>query len=368
MTLNGQVIWPTEGGAWHYAGGTVGHTVRSASEDMLASLAAQEALPTALPVKKGDCLAVVATCDEPSNAYLVMAPSVSYTAGQTAPVTVEAGISVYDRFAVRYYLTPTGDATSCGLLIGGEAVPGAKQADGTYLVTVGDIAAKELNDALCVTPYAVMAGARVEAAPLTISPAALLLRYVTGQAGEKTADLAAAILEYGAAAQVYFGYRAEAPANEALPAPYRGRSPGGTYQSVCGGTPLLPVHTVLPQGITLRLQDELAFCLYAEAAEGKTLFAQLSAGAEFADAVTVPMPYDAEKGCYAAAFGGIRPAAWDDPYYFRVVDGEGHTLSPMLTYSVTSYAVRMADTSPALDALLSAMLVFHEAAVACAAS
>lgn len=366
ITLNGHVIWPSEGGDWHYVGSTVGHTVRNTSEDMLASLAAQEALPAALHVKKGDCLAVVATCDEVSNAYLVMVPTVQYAAEQETPVvTVKAGISVYDQFAVRYYLSPVEDATSCGLLVGEEAIPGTKQEDGTYLVTVGDIAAKELNDALCVTPYAVVAGKRVEAAALTVSPAELLLHYVTEQAGTKTADLAAAILDYGAAAQDYFNYHTEAPANAALPTLYCGRQPTQTYQSVCDATPWLSGHSVLPQGMTLRLQDDVAFCLYAGAATvEETLYAQISLQPEFSDATTVPMPYDREKESYVAIFDGIRPAAWNTSYYFRVVDGDGLPLSPTLTYSVASYAVRMKNTTQALDTLLSAMLVFHEASIA----
>ncbi|MBQ8351830.1 MAG: hypothetical protein IJY20_07295 [Clostridia bacterium] len=365
ITLNGKVIWPSNGGFWHYEGSVVDHTARSATEDMLAALPAGDPLPSDLRLSRGDQLAFVALCNAPSNNYLVMEPVVGYTSiGEPPALSVEAGISMNDRFAVNYFVAPVGEPSSCGILWKGETLVGQKQPNGKYLVTFGGIAAKNLGDAITVTPYQVLDDEMMTAESITISPAELLMCYVTEEtAGTAVSDLAIAMLNYGAAAQTYFDYAADTPVNAALTEEQRARTYQDTYESVLAATEFFD-HTVLPEGMSLVLRDALAFCLYVESLNGEDdLYAQIATGENFSDAMTVAMEFD--SGCsYFAKFEGVIPSAWNTAYYFRVVDASGNALSPVITYSVASYAVRMMGGEESVGTpLLASMLALHEAAL-----
>ena len=120
------------------------------------------------------------------------------------------------------------------------------------------------------------------------------------------------------------------------------------------------------RGITLVLEDSVAFRLYAVCLEGDgdAYYAQISTNG-FVDVYTVPLsPQEGmSSGEYEAIFRGITPANWGTVYSLRVVNGQGEPVSKTVTYSVTTYAVRTAEIEeapPALRGVTEAMQVLYE--------
>ena len=364
ITHNGKIIWPSNGQPWHYEGSVVDYTARSASEDMLSALSAAEDLPCRLYVEQGDEIAFVATCGSSSNCYLVMEPVITYTS-RLAPISVQAGMTVDDKFAVDYYLQADARAEQVGLLVDDVYYPATRQADGSYLLSIGDIAAKQLGDAITVTPMQTVDGYVLKASPITLSPADLLMQYVRADAKSPVAQLAIAILNYGTEAQRYFDYHTEKPMNEQLSEDQRSGVYTGRYESILAARDSGSL-TVLPRGMALSLNDTVDFLMCVEAEEDGNYRVQMSRDEAFSSCATV------EKTLVAGVeetvlLAGIMPATWNTPYYFRILDEGGNVVSPILTYSVTSYIVRIMEKETAEEekrstALLSSMLALYEAA------
>ena len=119
------------------------------------------------------------------------------------------------------------------------------------------------------------------------------------------------------------------------------------------------------------MEDAVAYQVYVAAAEKGAYCAQISTDPLFSDVDTVAMTAVSGSPCdYRAVFYGITPVMWNTPVYFRVLNADGDIVSPVVTYSVTSYIVRMLekesssgdeqDSTPVLHA----MLALYEAAVA----
>lgn len=364
ITHNGKIIWPSNGQPWHYEGSMVSYTSRSASEDMLASLRAAEALPNLLYVEQGDELAFVAAYGSASNCYLAMEPVITYTSRLT-PISVQAGMTVDDKFAVDYYLQADENATQVGLLVDEVYHPATCQEDGSYLLSIGDIAAKRLGDAITVIPVQMVDGYVLKASPITLSPADLLMQYIHADDKSEEARLAIAILNYGTAAQQYFDYHTDRPMNVQLSEEQRLAAYTGRYESVLAARDS-GSYAVLPSGMALSLNDTVDFRMYVEAEEGGNYRIQMARDEAFSSCATV------ERALVAGVedsvlLTGITPTMWNTPYYFRILDEGGNVASPILTYSVTSYIVRIMERETAEEenkstALLTSMLALYEAA------
>jgi hypothetical protein len=66
---------------------------------------------------------------------------------------------------------------------------------------------------------------------------------------------------------------------------------------------------------------------------------------------------------YKGILTGLTPAQWNDTYAITVVDANGNAVSGTVTYSVSTYALRMAGDA-ATKAVTDKMLALYETAIA----
>lgn len=373
LALDGRMIWPTENGAldsssdWYAIYGKNATTVNAELASLSLSLSEGQKLEFCLR-RDGSWAS--------SSEYvsgLIFDPALTLTAKKpeseptlSLPVIDGTTLTLNEAFAVNYYIAAPTGAEKVGLLYNGKFIEGTVQSDGTYKATVRGIAAKEIGDEVTVTPICTLDGEQVCGETDVRSPAAVLNRYVTF--GGKVGDLAIATLNYATAAQNYFGYRTDSPANAALTDAQKASAPVGTYNGDIAFSG--EANGVALSGMTLILEDTVAFKLMAKTEEGVDmtgLYAQISTDG-FASYYQQRLT--AETGnnwnC-AAVFRGVMPTYWDKEYSFRIVDAAGNTVSQQIIYGVSIYAARVAanPNAPALlDPLTDAMLALYEAAAA----
>lgn len=119
----------------------------------------------------------------------------------------KASISVADDFSVNLYLKGDPYAVKVGLVAGdGVDTWGVKQDDGTFKVTIPGIAAKDLDNAIDVWMFQEFEGGKegynIDAYVLKATD--ILQTYVEDAAYADVKDLAAAAIDYAAAASEYF--------------------------------------------------------------------------------------------------------------------------------------------------------------------
>ncbi len=123
-------------------------------------------------------------------------------------VSVEkASISVADDFSVNLYLKGDPYAVKVGLVAGdGLDTWGVKQEDGTFKVTIPGIAAKDLDNSVEVWMFQEFEGGKegYNVAAYELNPVNILQTYVDDAAYADVKDLAAAAIDYAAAASEYF--------------------------------------------------------------------------------------------------------------------------------------------------------------------
>ena len=91
--------------------------------------------------------------------------------------------------------------------------------DGSYRVSTAGIAVKNMGDTIRMRVYARLAdGSVVYSKPVSYSPKTYAMSILAGDASASMKALAVAMLNYGAAAQRYFGYRTDSLANAGLTA------------------------------------------------------------------------------------------------------------------------------------------------------
>ena len=387
---NGEVVWPTDASAFLFAteqlykseltdGNYYTNTAVDADFLKVPLQNKAPAWPTDLEVKAGDEIAFIVNQGNVACWMCYMDPVVSYTSVDTSGAVVEsASITLGDAFAVNYYLTsPQADITGMGVeLEDGSYLPGTKQTDGTWKVTVGGIAACELVDSVLVTPIAKSADAEWRGMPTGSSPAKLLEAYVTEEPEDAASDLAIATLNYAAAAQTYFGYKTDTLVNASLSEEQKAVTVTGTYEGHYVFTPMEDASGKVFRlhGMTLLLEDTVSLKLLATGEAGLldsgAYYVRLTANDMSTYVPLKPCEGEGSEGAYKAIFEGLTPLAWNTAYTLTICDGNDESaaeVSDSVTYSVTTYAVRTqgnADVNPVTDA----MLALYEAALAYAAA
>ena len=307
------------------------------------------------------CLSADRPASEENANGLTLNPALTMLPAQASEPSFDgASITLGDAFAVNYYVVPPAGADATGVILNGEFLEGTLQADGSVKVSVGGIAAKEMADPLTVIPASRYGEEYMTGSADTRTPAELLYYYM----GTEEEEVAVATLNYIAAAQMYFSYRTDTLVNAALREDQKVWKPEGTYTDELTMTGAATA--VRLRGITLVLEDSVAFRLYAVCLEGDgdAYYAQISTNG-FVDVYTVPLsPQEGmSSGEYEAICRGITPANWGTVYSLRVVNGQGEPVSKTVTYSVTTYAVRTAEIEeapPALRGVTEAMQVLYE--------
>lgn len=355
--VNGVKVWPYGDNQWY--------NMRQESRNVDYTAQLNAAMPRSIFVAEGDCIEFLArgdngksgTWDNRGNVFL---PKVTYD----SETMVSAVLN--DKFAITLY--PAGElADGQTATLNGESVTPTLDSDGGY--TIAGIAAKEMCDTI-VWQYAYAAtdfarGDRTVTVPHVAqqwqgSYADLMKAYIDAYA-EDTSDLGVAItslavatLNYGAAAQTYFGYKTDSLVNAILSDEQKTVTHGTGYETAAM-TQLEGMPTAELKGATLLLNDRINIkLLVSTSVEGARL--QIANNDGFTNASTIDFAAENET-TLKAIMDGLSPAIWNTSFYFRVVDADGNAISHTLRYSVAAYCQNMinkqdAQVAPVADAIL----------------
>lgn len=200
----------------------------------------------------------------------------------------------------------------------------------------------------------------------TLSVAGLLYDgFVKDKEDSALRNLAIAALNYGAAAQEYFGTRAPL-ANEQLSESEKTVTLAETYTDAEVIAEAKEDAAVRFSWAALLINDTVDVKLVVNTDNSIGNYRmQISSSADFADASLVSFENCQGAGYYKAILDGIAPGAWDDVIYARVVDvTKGNAVvSDTFRYSAAIYYARMQNDAE-LAPMLRAMLAVNEAAAA----
>ena len=369
--VNGKMVWPTVGGtvydadaenpyaAWQVIGSTTSVVNSFNGNAMLAGHYLAEGDEVEFLIAgNGSC----------NQNKAVVQPIVTYTEFVEAPKFSKTEVALGEAFAVNLRFDPASihaQATNLGAYINGEfvlAVDGCVRVDG--------IAAKNLVDEIKAAPAYTLGGTELRGEEITVTPAALLGNYVTGEYSAEVKALAAATLDYAAAAQMYFEYK-----SEGLEPAKKEYAYTGTYESAMKIKGNEENNVATPYAATLLLGDTVSFkFIFTAAAEGfaeNYRFALLDADGKVVKTVA-PVLCEGQTNTYKAIFEGIMPTMWNKVYTVAVIAANDTAAQPTaigetVDYSVISYLVRASAKSdnPVLASdVAPAMYALYEAAVA----
>ena len=371
--VNGVMVWPKQGATaegtdeilldnWYCIANDQQHKGNPNGSDFMKNIV----------LKKGDTVEFMvggaAGSTASSGNRMLMRPAVTYTSLVEAPKFSETEVALGEAFAVNLRFDAASihaQATNLGAYINGEfvlAVDGCVRVDG--------IAAKNLVDEIKAAPAYTLGGTELRGEEITVTPAALLGNYVTGEYSAEVKALAAATLDYAAAAQMYFEYK-----SEGLEPAKKEYAYTGTYESAMKIKGNEENNVATPYAATLLLGDTVSFkFIFTAAAEGfaeNYRFALLDADGKVVKTVA-PVLCEGQTNTYKAIFEGIMPTMWNKVYTVAVIAADDTAAQPTaigetVDYSVMSYLVRASAKSdnPVLASdVAPAMYALYEAAVA----
>ena len=364
VLVNGEVVWPAN--ATSASDTENAYAVVSEDANVAAAMTAAMA-DTTVRVHKGDTVAFAMhrpVGGETNYIMLRYAPSVTYTSINYGAEFASAQAALNDAFAAKFTVDDTtlfaGTVENLGAYVNGDFVAAV---DG--VVTVGDIAAKEVADDFTVQSTYTLDGEEILGVEMTLSLADLLMQYVDGS--ESAAEnVAVATLNYAAAAQNYFEYNAGNPANAALSNEQKARTYSETYDGKYSLLDASPEAPAAIHGIKLILNDTVDIAVYFNSDVDLTDAAAYTAIAMYGNSVEELYKADeivlveGSTTLYKAYFRGFTPATWGTDYTFGVMLADGSSAaSDAVLYSISDYAARMQDTE--VDAVVDAMLALYEA-------
>lgn len=375
-------------------------------------VATVSALPSNVAIVKGDKIAFVVTEVTGSAIQVLARPVVRYTAINSfiATTTSEkyvlamdaASIIVGEKIALNFSTYGTRDvyqdADAVKLRIWDYTVEGEKTADNVvaeiemtadvlgdyaYNCVYEEFAPKQMTETVAVQAYMLIDGEEVEASEIQeVSLAGVAYsQYEKAVAAneEKQANLMVAVLNYGAAAQKYFGYKLDVLANKDLPAELQviEQKPDGSYSAAI-------MDSVDPDVSNYTESEITAVSLVFESTIGIRVHVDV---APIEADKPISMRYglsaddlagkgEAVDGSYAFTLSGIGLDGLKTTRYFQTVvqytRQVGNKEIPVyysgnvFTYSVEAYVARMAyeTDKPELANLLHALMNLSDAAAA----
>ncbi len=262
-------------------------------------------------------------------------------------VNVEMWNLVLDNgLLANFYLTLTDDAqvkiTVAGETTAYQADSLEKSAEGYYIVPVY-LAAAQMTDAIEL--QIIIDGNVVETKSYTVRQYADIV--LTDTTLSAYHSLVKEMLNYGAAAQTYFGYNTANLANAGIAATATNEIPEVTDDVIVNGN----VSGIKYAGATLVYRDKIAVRLY---------FSGDINGITFTANRKTYSPI-AKDGMFYVEINDILPQNLDQQITMIVADASGNTLT--VTYGPMNYIVRMnAKGSESLQELLKALYNYHLAA------
>ncbi|MBQ8350927.1 MAG: right-handed parallel beta-helix repeat-containing protein [Clostridia bacterium] len=217
---------------------------------------------------------------------------------------------------------------------------------GEYRYTITGIAAKEMTDLVYARPYVQTANGyrygELRTASVRSYAESLHSSYkgsVTDE-GRALYTLSCAMLNYGAEAQTYFGYKQNDLANTGLDENEK-QIKTGEYTDITTLSGTSTMEGIAFHGASLILDDLPAIRVYVATMSGisvSNVTVEVSMNEDFSSKTSLPLQWSEEKSAYYVTLNGIPAARMRTPLYFRITDGTG--VSQTLTYSAESYAAR----------------------------
>lgn len=247
--------------------------------------------------------------------------------------------------------------------------------DGGYYVAQNarTYAAKEIADSHWLEIEVTLNGISVRFARREYSPAIYAMNQLSaaGEFGEMK-NLALSLLDYGAAAQLYFGYKTESLANAEVTAEMRATAEAYRETVYTQNKPFIPQELPAfeyPVGMSLNLDGKVTINGYLTAEDGAdvrmAVFDSEDSAADISRAKEV-VRMSLQDGRYRGTTSTTQFAAkqfGDDVYVVFYVNGEAAT--PAIRYGVKNYAYRMLgkqNTTESMRALCETILGYASAA------
>ena len=315
----------------------------------------------------------VVYCKHPSCDWTVTQKPTFTTVGQQQAVCPDCGetvtqeiaclegkvdrwnISLQDDLQVNFHLAISESIASTAkvkILVGDEAVTYRASAlemteDGLYIASA-NIAAAQMTDYIIVM---VLNGGSV-GSTTTYTVRQYADTVLADESLSAYHDMVKEMLNYGAAAQAYFDYEADMPANEGITGVGAAEVPetADSDMSVTGAA-----NGIYFYAATLSYRDKVALRFYFKASGGVEGLTFTAGGTQ-----RTPIYKD---GMYYIEVPGITPEDLDQSVELTVTDTSGNTLT--VCYSPMNYIVRMSQKgSDELKVLLKALYNYHLAAKA----
>ncbi len=284
----------------------------------------------------------------------------------TQPVVVGVRASMGEDFTVRFYIRVPEGGENVRAMVGGvtySAVPAEEE--GLYVVTYPHLTLLSMTEEIEVIPSCRKDNQVVKGVSYFFSMRDYAMRLLAdAEQGSPLYRVLVAMLNYGAAAQVYNSYRPGNLANDYLPAAAK-QPVVRDYQSVLrkegeatqSEAELVSTSMVIGEAACFKLYVNVAgqeklrvnggsgypeWQMLNKNAEAAMLvediFVEVADNPDFEDPTAFPLEKVAPFEGYLAVTSGIYAAEFGRPYYIRAVTPAGH--SATLVYSVESYVAR----------------------------
>jgi hypothetical protein len=243
-----------------------------------------------------------------------------------------------------------------------------------YMASSYGIAAKEMGDDHYYCAYAKLTdGSYVYSTPFSYSPREYAMNRVKYSPEIRMKALCVAMLNYGAAAQEYFGYRTDdlmnAGLTDAQKALVRAYDPSLFTGAVAADSPLMKEYTSTGTGFShksasVSFRGNIAINYYltpTEEVNGTMLFYGFRTRDLTIPGITIATGMEPqENGSYYQCFDIIAPKELDDTFYvvamYYDADGNYHCTGP-IPYSISQYCMNTAN-SPTMGNLSQATAMY----------
>lgn len=270
----------------------------------------------------------------------------------TDAVVEAVSISVSSDFAINIFFKPDPYATKVGVLDeDGEAIWGTQQADGNFKISVPNLSAKDMDQMIVLqTVQEFIDGRQYDGSEdVEIVPTEVLAAYADSEATAAQKAVAAAALDYAAAAKAYFY-------GEVLDAEVEARlaAQDEAIAAIESNVKYADKKEYCINGVALVLRDQVAFKIRVSLSEITFLDEEALDYTVVVEQGGVEVVYDhgfeftpEDEGLMMAiTLGGIAAADFDATFKITITD-VGYPVSETFEYSVNDYIARRFDANRA---------------------
>lgn len=329
----------------------------------------------------------------------LLAPLGSFTVAAVeleVPVVIGTRVSLGEDFTVRFYIRVPAGGENVRASVGGvtyNATP--TEEEGVYVVTYPHVPLTAMTEELAVIPSCRLNNQVLKGAAYGFSLRDYAMRLLAqDEVAPELRRVLVAMLNYGAAVQVYAAYRPSNLANDYLTAADRVITPREYVSAFAmGGEPTQNAATLASASMVIGKTASFIFYLNVAGQERLRMnggsgfpewqtLSQEKEAAKLAEGIVVEVAdnlafenassFPIEKAGYAEGYhcvsAGIYATEYGRPYYVRVRTAEG--VSSVIAYSVETYVARNLDSAEDEnnERLLIAMIEYGDAVSAYRAS